>query len=123
MKLKSILSVLSIAAIFISCGGNKNESDATGTFEAEETIVSSELPGKLVSFNVSEGMQLIKDSVIGMVDATNINLQEQQVEASIDALNQKTADASPQVRLLQNQLAVQQSQLDNLLHERTRIEN
>jgi HlyD family secretion protein len=57
------------------------------------------------------------------VDATNIDLQQQQVEASIHALNEKTANVNPQVELLQNQLAVQQSQLDNLLHERTRIEN
>ena len=48
---------------------------------------------------------------------------KQQVEASINALNEKTANADPQVELLQNQLAVQQSQLDNLLHEKTRIEN
>jgi HlyD family secretion protein len=35
----------------------------------------------------------------------------------------KQSNVDPQVELLQNQLAVQQSQLDNLLHERTRIEN
>ncbi len=58
-----------------------------------------------------------------MVDATNLSLQEQQVEASINALNQKTADVTPQVQLLRNQLAVQQSQLNNLTHERARIEN
>jgi HlyD family secretion protein len=32
-------------------------------------------------------------------------------------------DAGPQVQLLQNQLSVQQSQLNNLLHEKQRIEN
>ena len=81
------------------------------------------MPGKILSFNVEEGMQIPKDSIVGSVDATNIDLQQQQVEASINALNEKTANVNPQVELLQNQLAVQQSQLDNLLHERTRIEN
>jgi HlyD family secretion protein len=81
------------------------------------------MPGKILSFNVEEGMHLSKDSIVGTVDATNIDLQQQQVEASINALNEKTANVDPQVELLQNQLAVQQSQLDNLLHERTRIEN
>jgi HlyD family secretion protein len=38
-------------------------------------------------------------------------------------LGQKTSSASEQVRLLQDQLAVQQTSLDNLLHEKTRIEN
>jgi HlyD family secretion protein len=109
--------------LFICCNRSGNEFDASGTFEAVETIVSSELGGKLISFNIDEGMQITKDSIVGMVDATNINLQEQQVLASIDALHEKTADVSPHVQLLQDQLAVQQSQFDNLLHERARIEN
>ena len=109
--------------LIIGCNGNENEFDASGTFEADETIVSSEIPGKILSFNVEEGMHLSKDSIVGTVDATNIDLQQQQVEASIKALSEKTANVNPQVELLQNQLAVQQSQLDNLLHERTRIEN
>jgi HlyD family secretion protein len=109
--------------LIIGCTSNENEFDASGTFEADETIVSSEMPGKILTFNVEEGMHLGKDSVVGTVDATNIDLQQQQVEASINALNEKTANVQPQIELLQNQLAVQQSQLDNLLHERTRIEN
>ena len=116
-------SIVLASSVIISCNGNGNGFDASGTFEADETIVSSEMAGKLLSFNVEEGMQLSKDSIIGMVDATNINLQQQQVEASINALNQKTADVNPQIQLLQNQIAVQQSQLDNLLHEKSRIEN
>ena len=112
-----------ISFLIISCTSNENEFDASGTFEADETIVSSEMPGKILTFNVEEGMHLGKDSVVGTVDATNIDLQQQQVEASINALNEKTANVQPQIELLQNQLAVQQSQLDNLLHERTRIEN
>lgn len=109
--------------LIIGCNGDENAFDASGTFEADETIVSSEIPGKILSFNVEEGMHLSKDSIVGTVDATTIDLQQQQVEASIKALNEKTANVNPQVELLQNQLAVQQSQLDNLLHERTRIEN
>jgi HlyD family secretion protein len=112
------------AAILISsCRATGDGNDASGTFEAEETIVSSELSGKIILFNVQEGAVLSKDTVVGMVDATNVALQQDQVEASIRALGQKTADAGPQVQLLQNQLTVQQSQLDNLLHERQRIEN
>ena len=69
-------------------------------------------------FNVQEGQQLVKDSVVGTVDALNISLQQQQVEANIKALNEKTLDVTPQVQLLQNQEAVQQSQLLNLQHEK-----
>ena len=115
--------VLIATVVILSCNKNENNSDASGTFEADEVIVSSELSGKILSFNVQEGLQIPKDSVIGIVDAKNISLQQEQVEASIKALNEKTSNVQPQVRLLQNQLSVQQSQLNNLLHEKTRIEN
>ena len=119
-----LFGIITIASLLIiSCNRSENAFDASGTFEADETIVSSEMPGKILSFNVEEGMQIPKDSIVGSVDATNIDLQQQQVEASINALNEKTANVNPQVELLQNQLAVQQSQLDNLVHERTRIES
>ena len=115
--------MITASGFLAACNGNGNEFDASGTFEADETIVSSELGGKLLSFKVEEGMHLTKDSVIGSVDATTISLQQEQVEASINALNQKTSSPAAQVKLLQDQLSVQQTTLDNLLHERTRIEN
>ncbi len=109
--------------IFSACKDTSVKMDASGSFEAEETIVSSELSGKIITLKVAEGDVLQKDSIIGTVDARNLTLQKEQVEASINALGQKTADPGPSIQLLQNQLAVQQSQLDNLLHERGRIEN
>ena len=112
-----------ISILFMACNGNDTKFDASGTFETDEVIVSSELTGKLLSFTVQEGQTIPKDSVVGIIDAENLSLQKEQVEASIHALNEKTADVTPQVKLLQDQLAVQQSQLDNLLHEKNRIEN
>jgi HlyD family secretion protein len=123
MKKLFFVTMAALSLLIIGCNKNGNGFDASGTFEADETIVSTELPGKILSFNVEEGMQLAKDSIVGMLDATSIDLQQQQVEASIKALNQKTSSPAEQVRLLQDQLKVQQTQLDNLLHEKTRIEN
>jgi HlyD family secretion protein len=109
--------------ILSSCSNGNGNYDASGTFEANEVIVSSELSGKILSLPIEEGQVLVKDSVVGIVDAASISLQKEQVEANIQALSEKTADVSPQVKLLENQLAVQQSQLDNLLHEQKRIQN
>jgi HlyD family secretion protein len=123
MKRINIIAIVFLLLVAGSCKNGDVNYDASGTFEADEVIVSSELSGKIISFNVQEGMLIPKDSVIGMVDAKNISLQQEQVEASIKALGEKTANVQPQVQLLQEQLAVQQSQLNNLLHEKTRIEN
>jgi HlyD family secretion protein len=86
-------------------------------------IVSAEQTGKILSFNVNEGQTIPKENVVGIIDAENLSLQKEQIQASIQALHDKTSDVLPQIKLLQEQLAVQQSQLSNLQHERTRIEN
>ena len=112
-----------IAVSLAACNSNKEKFDASGTFEADEVIVSSELNGKILSFDVDEGSVLKKDSTVGTIDAVNIALQKEQVEANIASLREKTSDVSPQVKLLQDQLTVQQAQLSNLEHEKKRIEN
>jgi HlyD family secretion protein len=121
--LNRTLTAASIAILLVACNRNGNSFDASGTFEADEVIVSAEASGKILSLNIEEGMTIPKDSVIGTIDSENITLQKEQVEASIQALGEKTADVSPQVRMLQDQLQVQQARLDNLLHEKTRTEN
>jgi HlyD family secretion protein len=93
-----------------------------GNFESDEVIVSSEQNGQLLSFTVQEGDSLAKGQVVGFIDSTNLVLQKQQVQASIQSLSEKTADVQPQVKLLNDQLAVQQSQLDHLINERDRYE-
>jgi len=121
--MKHIMTIALLAFVATACSTGNGKADASGTFEANEVIVSAESSGKLTSFTVEEGQTIGKDTVVGTVDATNISLQKEQVESSIQALGEKTADVSPQVKLLEDQLAVQQSQLNNLLHEQGRIQN
>jgi HlyD family secretion protein len=119
-----ILTFCTVVTIALTaCNRNGHDFDASGSFEAEEVIVSTLSAGKILSFNIDEGSVLAKDSVVGLVDPTDLNLQKQQVEASIAALGEKTTDVTPQIKLLQDQLSVQQTQLDNQMHERTRTEN
>ncbi len=121
--MRNIFTATVAATLLLSCNGNGNKFDASGTFEATEVIVSSELNGKILSFNINEGDTVSANRVIGSIDAVGLSLQKEQVQASISSLNDKTVDVGPQVQLLQNQLAVQQSQLANLQHEKQRIEN
>ena len=123
MKKNYFVTGAAILFLLAGCSTGENQFDAQGTFEADEVIVSSEIPGKLLSFDVREGVNISKDSIVGTIDAMNLSLQKEQVDASISSLNEKTADVAPQVELLQNQLSVQQSQLNYLLGEKTRIEN
>lgn len=108
--------------LLLACNSNKNDYDASGTFESDEVIVSAQQNGQLLAFNINEGDSLSKDQVVGVIDSTNLVLQKQQLQATIQSLSQKTADVQPQIKLLKDQLAVQQSQLDHLVNERNRYQ-
>lgn len=111
-----------LALAFSSCHGGKNQFDAQGTFEATEVMVSPEISGHLISFTVHEGDGLKTGQEVGKIDDSNLSLQKEQVQASVDALKMKTGSEVPQVQLLTDQLAVQSTQLNNLQKELARTE-
>lgn len=112
------------AVMMISaCGDGKPAYDASGNFEADEVIVSAQQSGEILSFPVNEGDKLSAGQMIGQIDVTIPALQQQQVQASIQALRQKTNNPQPQALLVERQLVVQEAQLQQLYHERKRTEN
>ncbi|MBC7887390.1 MAG: HlyD family efflux transporter periplasmic adaptor subunit [Ferruginibacter sp.] len=126
IKLFIPLSVI----VLCSCNDSNKGYDATGTFEADEIIVSAEATGKILHLAVEEGATLIKDAVVGNIDPSAIELQKEQASSSVDALMQKTNDPSPQISILQAQMAaqtkmiaVQDEQLKTLQKEQQRYKN
>ncbi|HVM89602.1 MAG TPA: HlyD family efflux transporter periplasmic adaptor subunit [Puia sp.] len=122
MKFQICLYVSLVSLVLTGCNLSGKTSDASGTFEADEVIVSSEINGKILKMDLQEGSVLAKDSVAAIIDSTQLVLQKQQVEASISALHQKTMDVTPQVKLLKDQIAVQKVQLANAEYEKSRTE-
>jgi HlyD family secretion protein len=121
-KYSGILMACAMGSMLLySCKNNEQSFDATGVFEADEVLVSSEIPGRIIQMQVQEGDMLQADSMVAVIDAGNLDLQKQQVEASIGALQQKTNEVAPQLALLNEQLNVQQSQLQTLEKERQRF--
>jgi len=120
-KLPAILLVL--AALASSCSQNKIKTDASGVFESDEVIVSAQQNGQILSFAIKEGDTIRKGAIIGNIDMSNTIIQKQQVQATIQALGEKTTNPLPQIELVKTQVAVQQSQLAQQLREKTRTEN
>jgi HlyD family secretion protein len=120
--MKHTLSIITIL-LLVSCSGKKDEGDASGYFEADEVIVSAQQNGQLLSFTVKEGDTLRKGATVGQIDVTGLTLQKEQVKASIIALGEKTTNAAPQLLLVKKQLAVQEAQMKQLLHEQQRTVN
>lgn len=122
MKNSLLLFIGLTGMMLYGCNAGKSDFDASGTFEVDEVIVSAEVPGQIKVLDIREGSVLAKDSIVGYIDSTSILLQKAQLEANINALHEKTIDGKPQVKLLQNQVAVLRVQLDNLMREKQRAE-
>jgi HlyD family secretion protein len=115
--------ILTLALFATACTDKDHEGDASGNFEADEVIVSARQNGQIMRLNLQEGDKLAANAVVGQIDVTGLTLQKEQVQASIAALHDKTSDVQPEVTLIKKQLAVQESQLAQLLHEKQRTEN
>lgn len=106
------------------------EYDASGTFEADEIMVTAEATGKILELKLDEGQQLTENQQIGMIDGKGVELQKEQVLASINAIDEKTNSAQPQIQVLQSQMNSQKAnisvlheQLSTAIRERNRISN
>lgn len=115
--------LLITATLLSSCGNEAGDIDASGTFEAEEIIVSSETAGRILSMKATEGARLDSGEIAVLVDTTALLLQSEQLDASIDALSEKQADVVPVIRTLEQQIRIQETQLEAYERERNRLSN
>lgn len=120
MKLKNIILIGTAIIGLWSCSGNGNRSDAYGNFEAEEIIVSAEIPGKIIALEVEEGVEYNAGTTVGLIDTMQLYLKKEQLKASIDALIQKTQDISSQINVLvekKNNLEREKGRIKKLLED------
>ena len=107
------------AMLAVSCG-TEAEFDAQGTFEATEVVISSEAAGRILSFNVEEGMRVEAGDVIAEIDSVQLHLQRSQLEAQLSALLNSRPDIQAQVASLREQittLKVEQRRIENMLRD------
>ncbi|MEQ8551564.1 MAG: HlyD family efflux transporter periplasmic adaptor subunit [Cyclobacteriaceae bacterium] len=98
--------MLLVASMFLiaGCGPEDPGYDATGTFEAEETIISAEVMGVLKTFDVKEGQTLKPGTLLGYIDTTSLHLQRKQLLAQIQAVLSRRPDINTQLMALREQL-------------------
>jgi len=121
MKTYSYLILLAVAVA--ACDGKKNPYDASGTFEAVETIVSAEATGRIMALDLQEGQLLKAGQTVGYIDSLQLSLRRKQLEAQIRATGSRVPDIVAQTNVYKQQIAVSQVRLDNLLHEQKRVQN
>ncbi|AFD07578.1 HlyD family secretion protein [Solitalea canadensis] len=102
--MKTTIIFASSLLLLVSCKQKDNISDASGTFETEETIISAEATGTLKQFDIQEGQTIPAGTMIGYIDSLQLYLKKRQLEAQIKATLSKKPDISAQLAALQEQL-------------------
>ena len=110
---------IAMALLAISCT-KEAEFDAQGTFEATEVVVSSEATGRILNFDIEEGMAIAANQAIGTIDSLQLHLQRKQLVAQQSVLLASRPDVKKQVAALREQIAKQKTELrrvDNMLRD------
>jgi HlyD family secretion protein len=98
-NMKNILYLL-LAILIVSCGNDEILPDGYGNFEATEILISAEGTGKIINFEAEEGDKIAKNQILGYIDTVQLQLQKEQIEASIFAVTSKVRDVQVEVNVL-----------------------
>ena len=116
--MKKVLYI-AVALLAIACSKGA-EFDAQGTFEATEVVVSSEATGRILNFDIEEGMTIVANQAVGTIDSLQLHLQRKQLLAQQSALLTSRPDVKKQVASLREQIAKQNEELrrvENMLKD------
>ena len=116
MKNRNIIITLLLLLGLNSCDDKGLSHDASGSFEAVETIISAEANGKILQLSIEEGQELNVGQVIGHIDSTQMYARKLQLLQSKKAILSGRPQASVQTDALKKELA-------NAVLDRDRTEN
>lgn len=108
MKRIIILSLILLS--LFSCKKNENEFDATGVFETDEILISSEVAGRILNFEAQEGTEISKFQSLGLIDTIQLSLQKTQLEAGIVAIEARKQDIETQTSSIKEQINIQETE-------------
>jgi len=112
----NIIFPLALMLALNSCEESGMSHDASGSFEAVETMISAEANGKILQLNIEEGQELKAGQVIGHIDSTQLYSRKLQLLQSKKAI----LSGRPQAGI---QTEAYKRELDNAVLDRNRTEN
>lgn len=114
--MRHILFILGTAALISACSGSENKFDASGVFEVTEVMVSAQVAGEIMDFDIDEGTDVTAGKPVGYIDTVQLYLQRLQLDANVKAAESRICD-------VERQTAALRQQIDTQKKEQTRFEN
>jgi len=105
MRPARALSLFGVLVMLSACR-DKNQADAYGNFETTEVVVSAETSGQLLWFKADEGQTLTHGQLVGVIDTTQLALQQRQLGAQRSAAASRVAEVGQQLDALRVQYEI-----------------
>ncbi|HUI32728.1 MAG: HlyD family efflux transporter periplasmic adaptor subunit [Dysgonamonadaceae bacterium] len=90
--------------LFSACSNKDGDYDASGSFEAIEVIVSSEVSGRIERLNIIEGQHLEKGEQVGLIDSTQLYLQKMNLLSNAEGVRAKRPNIAAQTASIKEQI-------------------
>lgn len=119
-RIQFISTLIIVALTIISCSSDNDRADGYGNFEATEITISAENNGRIKLFNVQEGQQLAKETLVGYIDTLALALKREQLVVSKEVIASKSRGVLSQITVLNARLEaanVNKTRVENLLKD------
>ena len=104
----------------VACTKSNDKADGYGNFEATEVTISAEANGKIEYLHLEEGATIAPNTLIGLIDTTQLYLSKQQLIASKSTIASKSQNVLSQTAVLKEQLKttlIDQKRIQNMFAE------
>ena len=104
----------------VACTKSNDKADGYGNFEATEVTISAEANGKIEYLHLEEGATLASNTLIGLIDTTQLYFSKQQLIASKSTIASKSQNVLSQTAVLKEQLKttlIDQKRIQNMFTE------
>ena len=110
----SSLTLTLLLLLCVSCGREDKSLLGTGSFEATEVLVSGEVSGKLIRWDVAEGDRLQEGTEVGLVDTIQLALKREALRHSGAGVAVSSPDVATQIAPLEAKLSDLRSQRERV---------
>lgn len=109
--IKFTFGILMMISLFTSCK-EERQFDATGSFEADEYIISAEGMGTIKMLQIEEGKMVQENEIVGYIDTIQLHLKREQIDAQIKAVLSRKPNIAVQISSLEEQINGVQKERD-----------
>ncbi len=110
-RIDTAIAVLLMASLLGGCA-RKAEPDAYGNVEATEVVVGAEATGRLLTYTVTDGQAVQAGSLVGTIDAVQLNFERDQIAAQQTATRSRAGEVRQQIAALESQRGIAVAQRD-----------